>query len=85
MKSVIRDGYTFTVSTRPNKKYDVYKAGKYLLSFGDIRYKHYFDKIGLLPKSLNHLDKQRRALYYKRHGQSQDRGSAKYFSNMYLW
>ena len=36
--------YVFKVSTRTNKKYDVYKDNKYLVSFGDKRYEQYEDK-----------------------------------------
>lgn len=34
-------GYTIKVSTRKNKKYDVYKDDKYITSFGDSRYEDY--------------------------------------------
>ena len=47
--------YTFKVSKKQNKKYDVYKNNKYLLSFGDTRYSQYFDKIGHYSH-LNHND-----------------------------
>jgi hypothetical protein len=75
--------YTFKKSTRKNKKYDVYKNGRYLLSFGDSRYEQYFDKIGLYSKQ-NHNDEKRRELYYKRHGPAKIE-SAKWFSHNYLW
>lgn len=79
------DGYTFVApSKRKNKKYDVYKRGKYITSFGDNRYKHYFDKIGFYSK-LNHNDEKRKELYYKRHGTKADFESAKYFSHRFLW
>ena len=35
--------YTFKISTKKNKKYDVYKNSKYLVSFGDKNYQHYKD------------------------------------------
>lgn len=75
--------YTFKKSKRKNKKYDVYKNGKYLVSFGDNRYGQYKDKIGSYS-SKNHLDKKRRELYYKRHGDAKFE-SAKWFSHKYLW
>ena len=39
--------YDVVKSNRKNKKYDVYQNNKYLLSYGDSRYQHYFDKFGL--------------------------------------
>ena len=75
--------YTFKKSTRKNKKYDAYKNGSYLLSFGDSRYEQYFDKIGLYSKQ-NHNDEKRRDSYHKRHGKAKFE-SAKWFSHHYLW
>lgn len=78
----------FFKSTRKNKKYDVYEQTengmKYLTSFGDIRYQHYFDKLGLYS-ALNHQDKRRRELYYKRHSKSYPKYSADWFSKNLLW
>ena len=49
--------YSFRVSTKSNKKYDVYKDKKYLTSFGDKNFQHYEDKTPLRYYSnLNHLD-----------------------------
>ena len=76
--------YTFKKSKRQNKKYDAYKHGKYIVSFGDNRYEHYFDKIGVYSNK-NHNDKKRRDLYYKRHGKKAEFESAKWFSHKYLW
>jgi len=77
--------YTFKKSTRKNKKYDVYKNGKYLVSFGDSRYEQYEDTTPLkLYSSKNHFDKKRRDAYYKRHGKAEFE-SAKWFSHKYLW
>lgn len=70
-------------SKRKNKKYDVYKNDKYLLSFGDSRYQQYYDRLGLYSH-LNHCDKKRRNLYYKRHGKAKP-NTAKYYSHKYLW
>ena len=78
------DGITFKKSKTKNKKYDAFKDGKKLASFGDKRYLHYKDKIGMYS-SLNHLDKDRRRRYYARHGRQATRYSAKYFSHKYLW
>ena len=50
--------YVFKPSTRKNKKYDVYKNDKYLVSFGSSLNKQYFDKIGYYS-NLNHLDKKK--------------------------
>ena len=79
-----KDGFLFRESTRKNKKYDVFKDGEYVVSFGDIRYQHYFDKLGLY-RDMNHFDKKRRRLYYKRFGVHAVPYSAKYFSHKYLW
>ena len=59
--------YNFKVSTKKNKKYDVFKNDKYITSFGDKKYQHYEDITPLkFYKNLNHLDKKRRLNYYKR-------------------
>ena len=76
--------YSFKVSSRKGKKYDVFKDGKYLVSFGSKSYAHYYDKLGFY-KNLNHLDNKRRYNYYKRFGKDAKPDTAKYFSHMYLW
>ena len=76
--------YSFNISTRKNKKYDVYKNGKYLLSFGSKNHQQYQDKIGYY-KNLDHNDKVRRDNYYKRFGKSTKKDTAKWFSHNYLW
>jgi hypothetical protein len=83
---VMLNGFEFKKSTRKNKKYDVYKDGKYLVSFGDINYQHYKDKIGLYS-NLNHNDENRRRLYKLRHAKDNinDKTSAGHFSWFYLW
>ena len=81
---VYKDGFLFKKSKRQNKKYDVYKNNRYVVSFGDNRYQQYKDKIGLY-KSLDHGDKKRRDNYYARHGKESRMGTAKYFSSKYLW
>lgn len=84
MVSIHKDGYEFKKSKRKNKKYDVYKNNKYITSFGDNRYDQYKDKIGLYSYK-DHNDKERKRLYYARHGKKADPESAKYFSHKYLW
>ena len=76
--------YSFKVSIRKNKKYDVYKDNKYLLSFGSKINQQYYDKIGFY-KNLNHLDNKRRDNYYKRFGKKAKPDTAKWFSHNYLW
>lgn len=80
-------------SKKINKKYDVYFNGKYLVSFGDSRYQHYKDKIGLWS-ALDHNDKARRKNYLARAKGIKDKkgkltkdniNSANYFSINYLW
>ena len=74
-------------SSTKNKKYSVYvmKEGrKRLIHFGDSRYPQYRDKLGHFSK-LDHGDKKRRDLYYARHGPSNDKNSARYFSHKFLW
>ena len=78
------NGYEFRKSKVKNKKYDVFKNGKKIVSFGDNRYQQYFDKIGMYSHK-NHNDKKRRRLYYARHGKTAKLHSAKYFSHKYLW
>ena len=76
--------YTFKVSKKQNKKYDVYKNNKYLLSFGDTRYSQYFDKLGHYSH-LNHQDKTRLDRYYKRFGKKAKPDTARWFAHNYLW
>lgn len=80
------DGYDFFRSEHPHKKYDVYKNGRFITSFGDSRYEQYYDKIGLWSH-LDHHDSQRRRLYRLRHANDRldDKESAGYFSYHYLW
>jgi hypothetical protein len=84
MKEVRKDGYIFRKSNRKNKKYDVFKNNKYIVSFGDNRYSQFKDRIGLYSHK-DHNDKERRRLYYARHGKEAKKESAKYFSHKYLW
>ena len=79
-------GYTIKVSTRKNKKYDVYKDDKYITSFGDSRYQHYKDLIGYY-KNLDHNDKKRRDNYRSRHKNDNinDPNYAGYWAYHFLW
>ena len=73
-------------STRKNKKYDIYKNDKFLLSFGDKRYEQFKDSTPLKEYSKqDHNDEKRRRLYFLRHGKTSDKKTAKYWSNKYLW
>lgn len=91
-KEVIIRGKTYTVrapSTTMNKKYDVWLNHKKILSFGDINYQHFRDRIGYY-KSLNHLNPIRLKLYQARH--KYDIGVVKndpnypgYWSMKFLW
>lgn len=85
MTTYKKDGYTFIApSRRKFKKYDVYKQGRFIASFGDTRYQQYTDKIGHYS-NLNHYDKERKRLYYSRHGLNADTQTPKWFSHRYLW
>ena len=82
----IEPSYYIQVSTRKNKKYDIYKNNKYLLSFGDKRYEQFKDSTSIKKyKNQDHNDPNRRRLYFARHGYTQDKTSPKYWSNKYLW
>ena len=75
------------VSDRIHKKYSVYvmcNGRKRLLHFGDNRYQQYRDRAGVFA-ALDHSNKRRRDRYYQRHGASDDKCSAKYWSHRILW
>lgn len=56
------------------------------VSFGHQDYQQYQDRTPLrLYSHLNHLDKKRRELYYKRHNKEYPIYSADWFSKTYLW
>ncbi len=74
-------------SKAKNKKYSVYvmkNGSKRLIHFGDSRYGQFKDKLGSY-KSLDHGDPKRKKAYYDRHGQTNDKNSAKYWSHKILW
>jgi hypothetical protein len=76
--------YSFCKSSKPNKKYDIYKDNKYLFSIGDSRYGQYYDLGGYFSDKDNLSHKKRNA-YYSRHGDSQDKNSRKYWAHVLLW
>lgn len=59
------DGYTYQLSTAKDKKLMVEVDGK-TIHFGQLPYTHFRDRTGLLPKYLNHGDKERRQSYLAR-------------------
>lgn len=84
--------YIIVPPRRKNKKYSVMRWNKdkkkyeYLLSFGDVNFQHFMDKTPLnLYEYLNHYDYVRRYRYYLRHGFTDNKESAKYWSNKFLW
>jgi len=85
-----KDGLIFRVSTRKNKKYDVFdKDDTYLLSFGGKRpdgtpYAQYFDRLGYYTK-FNHMDIQRLRRYYDRFKKTKVGFNPDFFSKQYLW
>ena len=81
---VYKDGFLFKKSKRKNKKYDVFKNNRYVVSFGDNRYQQFKEKIGIY-KALDHGDKKIRDNYYAMHGKESRLGIAKFFSHKYLW
>ena len=72
-------------SNRKHKKYMVLTK-KGIIHFGDKRYQQFKDKIGLYSH-LDHNDKKRKELYYKRHGEKnlKDKTRPKYWSHLILW
>ena len=78
------------VSNVKNKKYSVYvksddnKSGIKLISFGDVRFQHFKDKIGEYSH-LDHYDLTRKKNYYKRFGKTNSKNTAKYWSHKILW
>jgi len=70
-------------STRKNKKYMILTDSG-LVHFGARGMSQFKDKIGLYSH-LDNNDKKRKELYYKRHGKSAKKDTAKFFSHKYLW
>ena len=74
-------------STAKNKKYSVYvkdNSKTKLIHFGDKRYKHYKDKIGLYSH-LDHNNEKKKKSYHSRFGPANDKNTAKYWSHKILW
>ncbi len=68
------------------KKYKVYLNSGQIIQFGDQRYQQYKDSTPLkLYSHLDHLDKERKELYYRRFGKESKPYTAKWFSHRYLW
>ena len=81
----IEDDYFIKPSSRKYKKYDIYKDGKYLLSFGDTRYEQYEDKTPWgIYSDQDHKDPKRLYLFWKRHKPTYNKKSANYW-NKWLW
>lgn len=81
----IEDDYYIKPSSRKNKKYDIYKDGSYVVSFGDTRYEQYEDKTPWgLYSDQDHKDLKRLSLFWKRHKATYNKKSANYW-NRYLW
>lgn len=87
------DGYEYKLSTAKDKKLMVVVNGK-TIHFGQKGYTHFRDRTGLLPKYLNHGDKQRRDSYLSRTAKilrkdgsktMNDVNSANYHARKILW
>ncbi len=72
----------FFLSENKHKKLKVLVGDKWV-HFGDSRYQHYYDRTGLLPKSQNHLDKERRDRYLKRASNIYDKNGKLTKNNIY--
>lgn len=82
----------FEPSKTKHKKYDAILLNEQTkrtkrVPFGDTRYEQYKDQTGLGKFThKNHLDKQRRQAYHKRHASDKkNKFSAGYFAAKYLW
>ena len=74
-------------SKAKNKKYSVYvkqNSKTKLIHFGDKRYKHYKDKIGLYSH-LDHNNEKKKKSYHSRFEPTNDKNIAKYWSHKILW
>ena len=68
--------------SKKNKKIDVYKNNKFIVSIGDIRYNDYPTYIIKNGKS---FADERRELYYKRHNIKSSKYSADNLAKLILW
>jgi len=81
--------YKPVVSTNSKKKYMVYVKNKdtgrpKLIHFGSRGMNQYKDKLKHYSK-FDSNDKERRRLYYARHGRTTDKNTALYWANKILW
>ena len=85
--------YTYSLSTKKGKKL-MTKVDNRTIHFGDISMGHFFDKTGLLPKKLNHKDKDRRKNFLNRSAGIKDKSgrltkdnplSPNYHARRVLW
>jgi len=84
---VFINGYDYQISNKKGKKLMVVVQGK-TINFGSSEHQHYFDKTGLLPKNLNHLDDKRRKNYLNRSkglGNTENPNSANFHARTVLW
>lgn len=84
---VLVSGFNYELSDRKGKKLMTVVNGKKIY-FGADGYQHYFDRSGLLPISLNHLDDKRRQNYLKRTKGikgTEDPSSANWHARNILW
>jgi hypothetical protein len=79
------DGIKFEKSKVKGKKYTAILPDGHRVNFGALGYEHYKDKTPLkLYSNLDHNDKKRRDLYYKRHNKDYPKYSPDWFSkNIY--
>lgn len=61
----IKFSWSFAKGKKLRVVFDLH-GKQHTVNFGAVGYEHYFDKTGLLPKSLNHKDPTRRKAYFER-------------------
>jgi hypothetical protein len=93
MSTRVINGFTYSLSDKPNKKLKVTVDSK-VIHFGSSEYEHFFDQTKLLPTKLNHGDEKRRKAYLTRASKIKDKDgnltvdnptSANYHSVRVLW
>ena len=81
-KKAKENDLTIKPSTKKNKKIDVYKNNKYIVSIGDVRYNDY-------PTYIKNNGKiyadERKKLYYIRHNKNSSKYSADNLAKLILW
>jgi hypothetical protein len=82
LRKAQENNLTIKPSTKKNKKIDVYKNGKFIVSIGDVRYKDYPTYI--LNNGKKYAD-ERRKLYYIRHNINSSKYSADNLAKLILW